>query len=115
MSKIIVEVDGERHVLTATTNKHNCKNCSLSKKCDKWQGFPCADFEVRGVFEKQEIPEDSLPLLLILHEAVKRMRRLQKISNPRIAEVDSVVTAEREVDSTLKRIQDYWDAELAGL
>ena len=112
MSKIIVEIDGKRHVLQADS-KSRCQDCSLSEKCDNWQGFPCIDFEVRGVFKKQEIPEDILPLLLILHEAVKKMRRLQQLGNPVLADMNFKYKAEREVDSVLQRIQDYWDAELA--
>ena len=113
MSKIILEVDGERHTLTASTSPDNCMNCSLKEKCANWKGYPCEAFEVEGVFEKQEIPKDSLPLLLILHEAVKKMRRLQRIANPVTADGNWRVRAEREVDSVLQRIQDYWDAELA--
>lgn len=114
MSKIILEVDGERHTLIASDRDIDCRNCSLKEKCKKWIGVPCDDFEVMScVFKKQEIPEDILPLLLILHEAVKKMRRLQGIVNPVIADVNWRVKAEREVDSVLRRIQDYWDAELA--
>lgn len=113
MSKIIVEVDGERHTLTSATHHQDCKNCSLKEKCGDWGGFPCEDFEVRGVFKKQEIPEDILPLLLILHDAVKKMRRLQEINNPVIADEKTRWRAERVVDSVLGRIQDYWDAQLA--
>lgn len=113
MSKVILEIDGERHLLTASANPDSCMSCSLSEKCTNWGGAPCDMFDVEGVFEKQEIPEDILPLLLILHEAVKKMRRLQQVANPVQADVNMRIRAEREVDSVLQRIQDYWDAELA--
>lgn len=115
MSKVILEVDGERHTLTATTKHQDCKNCSLREKCGDWEGFPCDDFNVRGIFKKQDIPEDILPLLLILHEAVKHVRRLRRVANSVQADVNMRIRAEREVDSVLQRIQDYWDAELAWM
>lgn len=113
MSKVIVEVDGERHEFTASVFHRDCNNCSLEEKCAKWRGYPCDDFEMFGAFKKQVKPKDILPLLLILHEAVKKMRRLQGIANPVIADENMRVKAEREVDSVLRRIQDYWDAEMA--
>lgn len=112
MSKVIVEVDGERHKFIVTYREMECARCSLKEKCPTWGGYPCTAFDANGVFEKQEIPENILPLLLILHEAVKKMRRLQGIANPVIADENWRVKAEREVDSVLRRIQDYWDAEM---
>lgn len=113
MSKVILEVDGERHLLTATTKCKDCRNCSLNMLCGRLHGFPCDLSAVNAVFEKQDIPEDILPLLLILHEAVKHMRRLQRVAKPVQADMNMRIKAEREVDSVLQRIQDYWDAELA--
>lgn len=113
MGKVILEINGERHLLTATTKCKDCRNCSLNILCGRLNDFPCDLSAVNAVFKKQDIPEDILPLLLILHEAVKNMRRLQRVAKPLKADVNMRIRAEREVDSVLQRIQDYWDAELA--
>lgn len=117
MSKIILEVDGERHTLTAVSSSFIsiCDKCSLEAKCAGWRGFPCDAFDMKGVFKKQEIPKDILPLLLILHEAVKEMRRFQKMPNPAIVDENRRWITERAVDSVLKKIQDYWAAEMVRL
>ena len=115
MSKIIIEVDGVRHVASKAFGAGNCENCSLKKTCRKWIGMPCGVFEVGCVFRRQLIPQGILEPLLALASEVKDMRRWQRREVPTKQDLKMKARAEVLVDELIERIENLWDEEIEGL
>lgn len=55
MARVVVEIDGERHILTKDKDDIDCdKDCSLREHCLMWKDIICNAFGEGYHFEKEE-------------------------------------------------------------
>lgn len=55
MARVVVEIDGERHILVKDKKGFDCeKDCSLRDYCLMWKDTICNAFEKGYHFEKEE-------------------------------------------------------------
>ena len=119
MARVKIEVDGVRHIYSASARKESCKDCSLRPQCEPEFNVPCCAFgSTNGIFQKDNTDDmKSHVMLLAIYEYTRNMRRKQRLyfSTRDKVVLDQAKELESKVDASIRDLEAYWDEQLEGI